>query len=419
MNLVTRLGLYIRRGALALLLLSGLAVPALAQEPGASEQQAEDLAQALREGRFALQLRYRHETVDDDAFADKAFASTLRTALSYASKPFRGLSVFLQAENVTDVGAGDAHANRGAGDRNNGILDRPAIVDPPGTSMLQAYVQLAADGTRLRFGRQEITFDDHRFVGNVGWRQHHQSYRGLRVDYDAVANLQAHYAYVDRTYRIFGDRQSTSHHLFNVQYRLEGLGSITGYAYLLRYDQPLFQRIDSDTYGGEFKGARALGDDLRVLYEIEAATQRDAGDNPERLRADYLHAMLGAAARGYSVRVGFERLGGSPREGAFQTPLATLHAFNGWADKFLVTPANGLEDLYVRADGPAGPLRWLAVYHEFRPSTGSGRYGSEFDFQLTYTASWKQTFAFRGALYDADNFSTDTSKLWLYSSYSF
>jgi hypothetical protein len=27
----------------------------------------------------------------------------------------------------------------------------------------------------------------------------------------------------------------------------------------------------------------------------------------------------------------------------FSTPLATLHKFQGWVDKFLTTPANGID----------------------------------------------------------------------------
>ena len=32
-----------------------------------------------------------------------------------------------------------------------------------------------------------------------------------------------------------------------------------------------------------------------------------------------------------------------------QTPLATLHKFDGWADLFLTTPNKGLQDLYAGA----------------------------------------------------------------------
>lgn len=31
----------------------------------------------------------------------------------------------------------------------------------------------------------------------------------------------------------------------------------------------------------------------------------------------------------------------------FQTPLASLDAFQGWADKFLATPPSGIDDRYV------------------------------------------------------------------------
>ena len=34
-------------------------------------------------------------------------------------------------------------------------------------------------------------------------------------------------------------------------------------------------------------------------------------------------------------------------EKGFTTPLATLHKFQGFADKFLTTPANGIRDTYI------------------------------------------------------------------------
>jgi len=56
----------------------------------------------------------------------------------------------------------------------------------------------------------------------------------------------------------------------------------------------------------------------------------------------------GALLAGLTGLVGYEVLEGNGAIG-FATPLATLHAFNGWADMFLTTPANGLKDLYFRA----------------------------------------------------------------------
>ncbi|EIL96107.1 putative lipoprotein, partial [Rhodanobacter thiooxydans LCS2] len=71
---------------------------------------------------------------------------------------------------------------------------------------------------------------------------------------------------------------------------------------------------------------------------------------------------------GITAKLGWEHLGGNGRH-ALQTPLATLHAFNGWDDQFGVTPAGGLEDRYVGVNGnfgrhgAASKLGWAVAYH--------------------------------------------------------
>ena len=96
-----------------------------------------------------------------------------------------------------------------------------------------------------------------------------------------------------------------------------------------------------------------------------------------------------------------------------------MHKFNGWADQFLNTLTNGLRDLYVSLSGSFDVFGWVATYHEFTADTGRAGYGNEFDCQITYRSSWQQQFAFKGAYYGADEFSTDTLKLWLYTTYAF
>ena len=71
---------------------------------------------------------------------------------------------------------------------------------------------------------------------------------------------------------------------------------------------------------------------------------------------------------------------GGDGETSFQTPLATKHAFNGWADKFLLaTPANGLVDAYLTATGKVAGIKLLATYHMFSSDEGGDDYGSELD----------------------------------------
>src|SRR3546814_12023345 len=47
----------------------------------------------------------------------------------------------------------------------------------------------------------------------------------------------------------------------------------------------------------------------------------------------------------FSLNGNYEVLGSDAGVFAFQTPLATLHKFQGWADLFLTTPSAGVRDL--------------------------------------------------------------------------
>lgn len=400
------------------LLLSAVPAPTLRAQASAGPEPKPSLVAALKGGTTRIELRYRYELVDQEGISDDAHASTLRTTLAYRSGTLHGFDFRLQAENVSDLGAEDLHANGGFGDRGNGVAGRPTIADPGITAMNEAYVRYRAGDTTVRLGRQELLLDDQRFVGNVGWRQHHQSYRAVQIESGAIANLVVRYAYVDRVYRITGATQETDSHLLNVSAPLPGeVATLTAYAYLLDFDD--VPALDSNTFGVELRGQPSVSPGVRVPFEVEHAWQRDAAENPSRLRAGYTHVMGGVTWRGLGLRAGWERLDGDPVDGRFETTLATVHAFQGWADKFVVTPAGGIDDLYLRADGPLGPLRWILVGHRFDAATGDRDYGSEVDFQLDWRAPWEQVLMLRGALYFEDGFATDTNKLWVLSTYAF
>ena len=107
---------------------------------------------------------------------------------------------------------------------------------------------------------------------------------------------------------------------------------------------------------------------------------------------------------------------------AFQTPLATLHKFNGLTDQFLTTPPDGLEDLYLQIDSPLPGEDWLsdltvkAGYHQFWAENGGSHYGSEWNagiFKKITTEFGTFNLGVQYASYDADDFSSDTDKLWL------
>ena len=382
------------------------------------EEEATTIKEALAKGKPIVDLRYRYENVSQDDFDKDAHASTLRTVIGYASKDYKGWSLYAEAENVTAIG-NDLYNNAGKGDDNNGVTDRPVVADPAGTEINQAILGYKTGAWKFGLGRQEIVLGDSRFVGNVGWRQNHQSFDGFRVDADSLGPVKITYAFVDRVNRIFGDGLDLSTHLSNFSSEVGTLGTLTFYAHLLDYRDVGTAGLSTSTFGLELVGKRKMSDKATFLYEAEYAQQGDYADNPGNVEADYTFLMLGAALPRVTIKLGWEILGGSVEDGSFATPLATLHKFNGWADKFLTTPPNGLEDLYLQLSGKAGPLGWIARYHDFTSDSESINYGSELDLQLLYKAACGASIGLKGALYDADQFSVDTDKWMVWTGYRF
>ncbi len=374
---------------------------------------------SFRKGTFHLGLRYRYEFVGDDAIGKDAHASTLRTVLSYRTAPLRGFDLFIEAENVVEIGD-DWYRDAGRPPRGNGVTDRPVVADPAGTDINQVLLRYRGYGTDVQLGRQEINIGDQRFVGAVGWRQHHQTFAGINVVNRSIGRVEVQYVFSNNVYRIFGDKLDTRNNFLRGSIDAGRWGMLNLYGYLLHYTETRFAALSTNSLGLEFSGRQRINDVTAVLYEAEYARQSDAADNPDEVEADYAHLMAGFAFQQWvTTRVGWELLGGSREDGRFTTPLATLHKFNGWADKFLVTPPDGLRDFYVQLNGNVVGIDWTLVFHNFSADSVSATYGSELDWQLTYQSDWNQAFALKGAHYSADTFSTDTSKIWLWTGYTF
>ncbi len=387
--------------------------PARAEEPPS-------LGDAVTKGKISLNLRYRYEDVDQDGFAEPGRASTLRTTLGYRTLWWNRLAAMIEFENVVNVGFSNDHNNGGSGSLWNGVTDRPAIPDPPITEINQvSFDWKPLDSLPLRGGRQEIIIDNSRFIGNVGWRQNHQTFDGGTVHFTGVKNLDLGYAYIARQRTVAGASRpmSTSH--LEGTYTFQGAGALRGYLLSIDFDQEALWAQSTVTYGASFAGKAELSKALGLTYRLELASQQDTGDNPGTVDADYFRADLGFNFGKVTAAAGYELLGGSPGEGSFNTPLATLHKFNGWADKFLTTPADGLTDFFVSLEANVGRFALLGVYHDFGADTGSASWGSEFDASVVYTTAWKQKFAVEAAFYDADDWATDTDKIWLWTQWGF
>ena len=210
---------------------------------------------------------------------------------------------------------------------------------------------------------------------------------------------------------------STSH--LDGTYTFSKAGTLRGYLVSIDYDQEALCALSTTTYGASFAGKTPLSETLGMTYRLELATQQDTGNNPESVDADYLRADLGLTFGKVTAAAGYEVLGGSPGDGSFNTPLATLHKFNGWADKFLTTPADGLRDFFVSVGADLGRFALLGVSHDFSADSGGSSWGSELDARVVYTAPWKQKFAIEAALYDADDWLSDTDKIFIWTQWGF
>lgn len=402
----------------ALLLTTVLLAAGLCDAARAQGEAPRGVIDAFRQGTPHLGFRYRYEFVDEDGIERAAHASTLRTVLSFRTAQLRGFDFFVEAENVVELGD-DGYRDAGRPPRGNGVVDRPVVADPTGTDFNQVLLRYRGFDSDVRFGRQEINIADERFVGAVGWRQHHQTFSAINVSNETIDRLTLQYVFSTDVYRVFGDKLDTRNHFLHAVADAGPIGTVRAYAILLDYTRPQLAVSSSNSLGFELAGAVALGDELTALYEIEYARQWDAADNPEDIDAGYAHLMAGGRLRGLTARAGWEMLGGSRGRGSFSTPLATLHKFNGWADRFFVTPPDGLRDLYLQVEGTVFGLAWTAVAHDFRADAFSLRYGAELDGQLVWRTEWDQLIALKVAYYEADGFSSDTLKSWAWTEYTF
>jgi len=174
--------------------------------------------------------------VDQDDFDKDANASTLRTTLSYRTLAYKGFSLFLEAENVTDIGTSGQYNNAGAGGLNNGVSDRPVVADPEITEVNQSYLRWQGENTRLDLGRQEINWGDQRFVGAVGWRQNHQSFDAVSFEDESLQRVRFQYGFLANANRIFGDNKPMASHLLSANIELP-LGGLNLYGLYLDYER--------------------------------------------------------------------------------------------------------------------------------------------------------------------------------------
>ena len=299
------------------------------------------------------------------------------------------------------------------------------IADPRNVEVNRLQLQYKSEPLTATIGRQRINLDDQRWVGSVAWRQNEQTFDAARGEakFGPVA-VDLAYAVAQRT--IFGE-DAGPRTSFRGDFVFAGVGSKLGplegklFSYLLDYEEDDVLANSSQTYGGFVSGTLPIKP-AKLSFRASYARQSDYGRNPFDYAADYWSFEGGAKIAGFTLAGGWEQLG-SDNGRSLQTPMATLHKFNGWADLFLTTPPAGLEDAYVSVGKAFDGVKLLpglnanVVFHQFDSAIGDIEYGTEWDASLGFKIG-KVGLLLKYADYEARDFGADTSKLWVQADWS-
>jgi hypothetical protein len=388
---------------------------ALAVSFSAVAEQAEStIKKFVTDGKASVDFRYRFEGVDQAGFDEDAKASTLRSRLTLASAEINGISFLMEFDDLRSVISDDYNSTT------NGNTDYPVVADPEGTDLNQAWARYSTDKFEGTGGRQRINHGNQRFVGGVAWRQNEQTYDSFRFDVKPIEGLSLDYAYTWQVNRIFGPDDGVNpakwegdFHFLRGDWKLAENHKLTAYYYLMEIDEQTGYAAgktvnsSNETVGAEYSGQFGM-----FTLDAAYASQKDAGDSELSYEADYGKVEAGLKFKPVTLKAGYEVLASDNGVG-FQTPLATLHKFQGWADKFLGTPADGIEDAYVSIAGKAGPVKLMAVYHDFSAESASQDYGTEIDLVATWPVTDYFTVQAKAASFDSDSTIADTDKVWL------
>jgi len=363
-------------------------------------------------GKINFDARLRYEDVDDNSGRKDSDALTLRARLGYLTPDFNGFKGYAELESTTPLGSRDYIDGRGHG------TDSP-IIDPDNNELNRAWISYSGfDDTLIKLGRQRIILDNARFVGNVGWRQNEQTYDALTVVNTSLTDTQIILSYVNDVQTIVGTHQEADVPVFNIKYSGLPYGDLTAYGYFV--DIAASGATDRDTLGLRYVGSMKVSDELSVLYTAEYA-QQDIDNPASNEKVDYSLIEAGVKFAGITAKISRE-VQEAHNGSSFQTPLGTNHAFNGWADMFLTTPGDGLEDTFLTLSTKVAGVKLMAVYHDFEAENSGMDYGNELDLLAVKKFGKNYKVLVKYAAYDRGDSASgkdDKDKLWIQGEVSF
>ena len=273
-----------------------------------------------------------------------------------------------------------------------------------------------SDIFRLKVGRQRIEHGDERILGSSNFRQNQQTYDALTTHFDvhAGASIEAGYIWqVNRFVPARRDEGTLDGDSYFARLNVPtSLGQLDIFLYDLDLDSKGLVAIRSDTLGLSLNG-QIYREDLGLLWQIGAAQQNTSGN-----RSNYFQTRVSAEWTDFTAAVQFEHLGSNQDGVSFQTPLATLHKFQGGVDVFSQTPREGLQDTQAEFSwriGSASHFRGVNAkvqFNHFQAANSDTLFGREYGLSVGGTLQ-DTRFSVAIASYRENGFSTDVDRVWL------
>ena len=391
-----------------------------APAPEAEVEKEYTFLDSIKEGKPMTSFRLRYESVNQDGNQAGVGASTttplkdadgitLRSLVGWQTSPFHNFSFAAQLIDVSKLkddfnDSTNATLINGASNQPNKVA-YAKIIDPDYTGVNQLYMDWTGiKNTRFRLGRQAVNLDNVRFIGDIAFRQVMQVFDGISVVNKTIPDLEIFAAHMENVRQITTVlRTQGSIEMLNAKYRYFPTESITGYAHLSNFKDLGFGNVwfgagnpnanqSNQVYGVRVDGIHPFNPNLRAIYTAEFAKQTDFYGGDNRIDAHYYKLSGGVGIDNFSIRADQELLSSNNGLYASQTPFGTNHLFQGWVDKFLATPKEGIQDSFVTATYRYEDFLFFADYHLIKSDQDfnkvGGGFGDKYGTEWNVAATW-------------------------------
>jgi hypothetical protein len=227
-----------------------------------------------------------------------------------------------------------------------GDVSTLSLSDKNGTAIHEAWAEAyLSNQFSLKFGRQEIVYDNQRMFGNVGWAQQARSHDAFIATYKPDQNnrLDIGFALNENAETIFdSDYTVNNYKAFQYLWYHTNFGAVSLSFLVLNnglvYDDNGVQKLNYNQTFGSFAtfGKSKLKADASVYFQTGKVAGTDLSAYNFTLNIHY------ALTDRFNIGLGAEYLSGTDMNSteaklkSFTPWFGTNHKFNGWMDYFYV-----------------------------------------------------------------------------------